>query len=268
MLKCNITINQKNEATISVEQQFSESEETLRVFNRMKTEALILYNRMIRDIGTEEYVKNIVSLEKKKDVEIQWKIGKKIVEYIVEWNKAGVDITNLCFAIAKSLGGSTEAWELTVKFYTVNTNGEYLNYDWWFCTILAEIFHPDLRKILIMAYDTGVITKHESAKLWKNIIVSGDPKKALAPSQRQVYDALKEKPQTETEIAEVTGLSRHSVRGRITELRNNHLYQILQQDGVYTLVDDEKERAEQIAQAKQKIKETVKELGYEGVFGV
>lgn len=263
MLSCNIAINKAGDASISIKQQVSESEQTLKVYNKMKIDALMIFNQLIRTLDTAEYNEAVTGIDKNKDVQTQWTIGKTIVSYINRWNAAGIDIVNIYHAIAKKLGGSKDAWELTVKFYTVNPNGEYLDYDWRICTILADVFHPDVRNILVEAHKRGLITTHENAKLWKRIIVDAETERKLGPTQQKVFNALQEKPQTEKQIAERNGIPRSSVRGRITELRQQHLYTIEQEDGVYRLVDDEEERKQKIAEATQHIKEIISDLDLE-----
>ena len=67
----------------------------------------------------------------------------------------------------------------------------------------------------------------------------------MLPSQKKILDVLREKPASLEELAEITGISPDSIRGRISETRKFG-YDIKRLNGKYHLYDDCQEGIEKV----------------------
>jgi hypothetical protein len=241
-------INVHKDKKISITQNSDYLEETMYA-EKLAEKVIEQYKELVNELDKKNYKDVIDSKNKKKDVELCWKIGKIIYEFM-EWAyDEAVEVPNLPTALSKSITGTTLSWELCFKFYARNRNKEYITYPWFLCSALATTNRSKTREALVQAFKDKKVKNQNEVYLLKYIIEYGEPKE-LAESRKNILEALSKKDLTEAELAEATGLSKDSVRGRVSELNGLHCYEIEKNDGYYHLVSNEKER-------KQKIREYI-----------
>jgi len=193
----------------------------------------------------------IISKEKQKDPLLCWKVGQHMYNFI-EWcyNEA-IEIPNLSKALARYIDGNAIFWDLCLKFYAKNKNREYIKYPWWLCSVLAITVNSETRNKLVMAFENEYIKNQNETYLFKEIIENKNNRpREPTGGRKEILDALSKKNLTEQELSEITGLSRDSVRGRISELNGIHCYNIEKNDELYHLKTDLQEREKKIKKAQ------------------
>lgn len=190
----------------------------------------------------------LLSKDKTKTTADHWLIGKIIENFNQKMYKERVACKNLAEALSKSFPESSkDFWETRLRLYGISPHGEYNNHDWKFSIILAKITHPRTRKFLNIGIEKGVIHTQNKMKRYKDLFEVGRLKK-MSRAQREIFKALQNHPEglTEAELADIAGLGRPSVRGRIAELNIYYFYYIVNTDGKYKMKDNEDERKEQL----------------------
>jgi len=229
-----LPIQVKKNGDITITQNTAYLEETMyaeKKGEKLKEKYIELVNKLksIEDIDSL-----IISKDKKKDSLAHWEIGKIILDFIEWCYGEAMEVPNLSIALSKSIGGHATWWEQQVRFCAFNPGKEYVKYPWWVCRLFTYTANPKTREILVKGYNKGLIKDQNEMDAWRDIIETGKIR-PLAESRKKIIEYLKKKDGTQDEIAEGTGLTRDSVRGRISELQGVHGYVIKQKGNKYHL---------------------------------
>ena len=207
-------------------------------------------------------VKNLVRIISKKDNNVigHWNLGKELLnfqEYAISKN---MDFLSLQIYI-DNIGNSKSYYSLHKTFVKIYPSKDAVNpkVPWKMYLPLMREKSETNKKIFEKNILNGIIENQQvvwgllnipTNELQKRIKELADKKKfkkkpppfkpkKLTLSQQKVIDALKKGDMNQYEVAELTGLSHHGVRGRITELRHRFRFNIKIVDDKYHLDENE-----------------------------
>ena len=180
-----------------------------------------------------------------------WMLGDMVLEFEEYADKQGFLYNTNTQPLVKYVGKSEAYWMLHKKFRRVYPSKESINQKIPFKMYLWLIREPsdENRKLLERHIASGKLQNQQELQgllhlskdeLFKQL-ENGKKKPnktQMTPSHLMILEALKESDMNQYEIAEHTGLSRHGVRGRITELRHRFHCNIKIVDGIYHLDDN------------------------------
>lgn len=191
----------------------------------------------------ERLKKQVKKADKKNgDAYTHWKLGDMVIEFEKYAEKQGFKYNVNTQPLVKYVGKSEAYWMLHKRFRKKYASKDDLDerIPWKMYIPLMHENNIDKRKRYEKMIINGEIESQN--QLWgmiKEMKSNGNLKKnKMSDGQLKVLNALKEKDMTYREIAEHTGLSPDSVRGRKTELVHRFGCNIKIVDGRYHLDED------------------------------